>query len=117
MARSIIKKLFDERKIDKYLTHFLTLGDIGVKVSPYMTAVILEKKEPAFKEADALKKSEFYKNLICDIANCGLGGFFSNKFSKEELENDLYIRALMELGHDIYVFGEENSSLYHIIVK
>lgn len=116
MARSIIKELWDDGKIDKYLTHFLTLGDIGVKASPYRTSVILEKKEPSVSAAD-LKESKFYENLICDIANCGMGGFFSNKFSTEELENDLYIRALMELCHDVYVFGEENSSLYRIIIK
>lgn len=116
-ARSIIKELWDEGKIDKHLTHFLSSEATGGSISPYMTVVILEKKESAVSAAADLKESEFYKTLICDIANCGLGGFFSNKFSKEELENDLYIRALMELGHDVYVFGEENSSLYHIIVK
>ncbi len=117
MARSIIKELWDEGKIDKHLTHFLSSEATGGSISPYMTVVILEKKEPAVSAAADLKESEFYKTLICDIVNCGLGGFFSNKFSTEELESDLYIRALMELGHDVYVFGEENSSLYHIIVK
>lgn len=116
-ARSMIKELYDERKISHFITHFLSLTEknyLGIEEKGFWKAekVII----PQECKLDIYDDS-FYKVIESDLKYAGIYSFLVNKFNIEVLEKDYYIQKLIELEKSVYICKFEGEKLLNVFIK
>ena len=102
--------------MNKYIVHFISLKGQNI-LRPYAISARLEKKDPADGKTQEVLDADFYDQIESSIKNAGFGVFISNRLTAQELEQDAYIQALIESGHDVYVYASEDEDFLRIVVK
>ncbi len=115
-ALNLIKNLYDRGMLNKYIVHFMSLKGQNI-LRPYAISARLEKKDPADGKTQEVLDMDFYDQIESSIKNAGFGVFISNRLTAQELEQDVYIQALIESGHDVYIYASEDEDFLRIVVK
>lgn len=114
LALEAVRELYDENKIDDFVTHFLSLTEqVCLDQGEHNLWMAEKRTAPTKYDWD----ESFYKIIDSDLKQIGIYAFYTNKFNEEALERDYYIQKFIELGKRVYICQFAGEKLLTVYIK